>query len=110
MKIAISAQGNTLDSAVDPRFGRCAYFFIVDLADGDVKVLENHANTFATGAGIKSASTIVDEGVQTVLTGQVGPKASHVFETARVHIYQNVTGTVSSAIERYKNGELNQTG
>ena len=30
MKIAITAQGPELDAAVDPRFGRAAYFLIVD--------------------------------------------------------------------------------
>jgi len=30
MRIAISATGPTLDAEVDPRFGRCQYFIIVD--------------------------------------------------------------------------------
>jgi len=30
MKIAITATGPDLDSIVDPRFGRCAYFLIID--------------------------------------------------------------------------------
>ena len=30
MKIAISSTGQTLDSTVDARFGRCPYFLIVD--------------------------------------------------------------------------------
>jgi predicted Fe-Mo cluster-binding NifX family protein len=33
MKIAVSAAGNTLDSLVDPRFGRCAYFIIADVEE-----------------------------------------------------------------------------
>ena len=30
MKICITSQGDTLDSPVDPRFGRCQYFSIVE--------------------------------------------------------------------------------
>lgn len=30
MKIGISATGKDLDSLLDPRFGRCAYFLMVD--------------------------------------------------------------------------------
>ena len=31
MKIAVGSNGNNLDSLIDPRFGRCAYFLIVDV-------------------------------------------------------------------------------
>ena len=33
MKIAISSSGKTLDSPLDPRFGRCAWFLVIDPAD-----------------------------------------------------------------------------
>ncbi|MBW2001843.1 MAG: NifB/NifX family molybdenum-iron cluster-binding protein, partial [Deltaproteobacteria bacterium] len=30
MKIAVSSTGTDLNSEIDPRFGRCAYFIIVN--------------------------------------------------------------------------------
>jgi len=30
LKVAVSASAPSLDAPVDPRFGRCAYFVIVD--------------------------------------------------------------------------------
>jgi len=33
MKIAISSHGNNLDAPIDPRFGRCANFVIVETED-----------------------------------------------------------------------------
>ena len=38
MRIAISSTGKELDSNLDPRFGRAAYFIILDaeLCDADV--------------------------------------------------------------------------
>ncbi len=30
MKIAITSEGNSLNSLIDPRFGRCAFFAIYD--------------------------------------------------------------------------------
>ena len=41
MKIAISATGTTLDAEVDPRFGRCQYFIIVDPETMQFEALEN---------------------------------------------------------------------
>ncbi|MCG8639706.1 MAG: NifB/NifX family molybdenum-iron cluster-binding protein [Desulfobacterales bacterium] len=103
MKIAVSAQGKTLEALIDPRFGRCAYFFIIDVETDDFQVIENDANSYPSGAGIKSAGLVVDQGVSAVLTGRVGPKAAQVLETASIKIYDNVTGTVLEALQQFKN-------
>jgi len=39
MKVAITSSGNTLDALIDPRFGRCAYFIIVDTDTMQFKVI-----------------------------------------------------------------------
>lgn len=108
MKIAISAQGTTLNANVDPRFGRCQYFMIVDTNTGEHHAIANEANASASGAGIKSAGMVVEQGVDAVLSGQVGPNAAQVLETANVKMYNNVSGTVADAIERFKNGEYQE--
>ena len=41
MKIAFSSSGNNLESQLDPRFGRCPKFLIVDLDTMDIDVFEN---------------------------------------------------------------------
>ncbi|MCK5025773.1 MAG: NifB/NifX family molybdenum-iron cluster-binding protein, partial [Nanoarchaeota archaeon] len=44
MRIVISSDGDTIENNVDMRFGRCRYFLIVDIEDGeiiDVKSVEN---------------------------------------------------------------------
>jgi predicted Fe-Mo cluster-binding NifX family protein len=41
MKIAISSTGPDLDAQIDPRFGRCPYFVVVDPATAEFEVLEN---------------------------------------------------------------------
>ncbi len=33
MKIAVTATGATLEAPLDPRFGRCPYFVIVEMDD-----------------------------------------------------------------------------
>jgi predicted Fe-Mo cluster-binding NifX family protein len=41
MKIAITSAGPTLDDPVDPRFGRCAYFVIVQTNDMSFETFYN---------------------------------------------------------------------
>ena len=41
MKIAITSRGETLNSEVDPRFGRAACFIIIDTETMDFSVIEN---------------------------------------------------------------------
>ncbi|MCJ7594880.1 MAG: dinitrogenase iron-molybdenum cofactor biosynthesis protein, partial [Desulfobacterales bacterium] len=41
MKIAVSSTGNHLDSPIDPRFGRCAYFVIIETDDMGFEAFEN---------------------------------------------------------------------
>ena len=41
MKIAVTSTGRELDSPVDPRFGRAAYFLVVDSENFDFEVLDN---------------------------------------------------------------------
>lgn len=41
MKICITSEGKTLDSKVDPRFGRCQYFIIVDSETLVFEAVEN---------------------------------------------------------------------
>ncbi|GAI92280.1 unnamed protein product [marine sediment metagenome] len=49
MKIAITSRGETLDSEVDPRFGRAEYFLIGELESMDFRAIENkNVNAAAT--------------------------------------------------------------
>ena len=50
MRIAISATGSTLDAEVDPRFGRCQHFIIVDPETMEFEAIENNSAMAAGGA------------------------------------------------------------
>jgi len=108
MKIAISATGKDMDSAIDPRFGRAGYFIIVDTESGNiVNVIDNlAAQDAAQGAGINAATLVAGSGAQTVLTGQIGPKAFEVLQASGIKMISNVSGTVREAIEQYRKGAI----
>ncbi len=105
-KIAISSTGETLESAVDPRFGRAEYFIIYDLATDTFEVLRNEAAYEARGAGIATATNLVEKGIQAVITGKCGPKAFAVLATANVKVYPFSGGTVAEAVAQFKQGKL----
>jgi predicted Fe-Mo cluster-binding NifX family protein len=106
MKIAVTSTGKTLDSKVDPRFGRAACFIIVDTETMDFSVIENENVAAAGGAGISSAKVVTDAGAEAVLTGNCGPNAERTLTAAGVKLYTGVTGTVAEAVELFKSGKL----
>ena len=58
MKIAFSSSGTDLQSQLDPRFGRCPMFLIVDLDTMDIEIFENENAALGGGAGIQTAQFI----------------------------------------------------
>ena len=109
MKIGISANGPSLDADVDPRFGRCQYFIIVDLETLEFEALDNTNAMAAGGAGIASAQMVANKGAQVVLTGNCGPNAYQTLAAAEVQVITGVTGKVRDAIEGYKSGQFQAT-
>lgn len=106
MKICISACGKDPDSDVDPLFGRCNYFLIIDPDAGSVTSIKNPGLEASSGAGIRAAEAVVGAGADTLLTGSVGPNSFSVFSEAGIEIYSGVWGTVSSSLREYKSGKL----
>ena len=108
MKIAVSAVGETLDSEVDPHFGRAAGFVVVDAATMGVEYLSNtESGSLAHGAGIAAAERVARTGATVVLTGSVGPKAFQALTAAGLRIGQGVDGmTVRGAVEAFRCGEV----
>jgi predicted Fe-Mo cluster-binding NifX family protein len=106
MKIAISATGTTLDAEVDPRFGRCAYFIIVDPETMQFEALPNESAQASGGAGIAAAQAVAAKGVEAVLTGNCGPNATQVLSSAGIKIITGVSGIVKDAVQSYKAGKL----
>jgi predicted Fe-Mo cluster-binding NifX family protein len=106
MKVAVTSTGKSLDSTVDPRFGRSAYFLIVDMDSLEFEVVDNSDNMNAfKGAGIQAAATISSKGAEVLLTGFCGPNAFKALKTAGIRV-ANVDGTVREVVQAFKGGAL----
>ncbi len=106
MKIAISAMGATLDAEINPRFGRCQYFIIVDPDTMNFEAINNAGGMGSGGAGIATAQLIAGKEVEAVLTGNCGPNAYQVLSAAGIKVITGVSGNVTNAIQSYKSGNL----
>ena len=106
MKIAISAAGPSIEDLVDPRFGRCACFLIIDSVTLKFEVIENSSKNLSGGAGIEAAQRVADQGVTHVLTGRCGPNAEKVLSAAGINIVDGCEGTVREAVERFRSGDV----
>ena len=108
MKICVTAVSGSLDAQLDPRFGRCQYFLIVNSETMESKAIPNKSSYAAHGAGIQAAQTVANSGVEVVITGNVGPNGFRVLSAARIKIVTGVSGSVRDAVEKYKKGQLQE--
>jgi predicted Fe-Mo cluster-binding NifX family protein len=105
VRIAVSSTGTSPDSNVDPRFGRCAHFVVVDTETGEFEALENSNTASAQGAGIATAQMIAEQQVEVVLTGNCGPNAYQTLNAAGIDVITGVSGTVRDALDTFKAGK-----
>ncbi len=107
MKIALSSQGNNLDAPFSPVFGRCPFYILVDTDTMAFQPLPNEAMNASGGAGIQAAQEVARQGVQAIVTGNVGPNAYQVLAAAGVSVYTFASAcTVRQAAEAFKSGQL----
>jgi predicted Fe-Mo cluster-binding NifX family protein len=106
MKIAISSSGANLDEQVDPGFGCCRCFIVIDPETEAFDVLENDAPVSSSGAGIQAAQIVVAAGVDAVITGKLKPNVTDVLEGAGLNVYLGATGTIRDVLKQYQDGRL----
>jgi len=109
MKICVTSTGPSLDAPVDPRFGRCQYFMIVDSETMEYEAMQNPSIGASGGAGIQAAQTVAGKGVSVVVTGNLGPNAVQTLTAAGITMATGAGGTVRDAVEQYKSGGVQQT-
>jgi predicted Fe-Mo cluster-binding NifX family protein len=107
VKVAICAREEGLNAVVDERFGRCAYFVIVDSDSNEL--LQSVRNGYAEatgGAGPQAAQQLSALGVDAVVVGNVGPNAIAALEAAKVRVYGGIEGTVEETMQKFKENRL----
>ncbi|MEW6059723.1 MAG: NifB/NifX family molybdenum-iron cluster-binding protein, partial [Actinomycetota bacterium] len=109
MKIAVTAQGETLNDLVDARFGRAKTLLIADSETGEaVSHDRSMALDAARGAGIRAAQEVAQLGAGVLITGNVGPNAFRALTAAGISVYLTSDCTAAEALERFRRNELTE--
>jgi len=112
MKIAISSADKNINSDVFDIFGRCPYFIILEDKDGKlekVEAVKNEGMDQNSGVGISAAQLVVEKGVDTVITGNIGPRALDVLKQFNVEIYFG-EGVIKDVLQAFLDKKLKRIG
>lgn len=110
MKIAVTSTGLNLESEVSSIFGRSPDFIIANLENGeieDVSPIENPAKS-ERGAGNLAAQFMVDQGVEALISGELGQIAFGILKNAGIKIYKINPGNVEKNLKSFKEGKLEE--
>jgi predicted Fe-Mo cluster-binding NifX family protein len=110
VRVVVTANGADLDAPASPVFGRCPIYVFVETENMQSEAIENPALGAASGAGIQAAQFVVEQGARAVVTGNIGPNALDIFQSAGLPIYLCAGGTVREAVEALKAGQLSVAG
>lgn len=86
MKIAITSTGNSLDSSMDQRFGRCSYFVIYDTDNKGIEFIPNPNKEAEEGAGTASVNIVASRKVEKVISGEFGIKIKSLLDSLSIQM------------------------
>jgi predicted Fe-Mo cluster-binding NifX family protein len=111
MKIILTTYSPDFDSEVDPRFGRGAYFLVVDPDSLTWDAYPNPGVGASGGAGTLAAQFAAKHKVGVVISGDFGPNAFNALQAAGIEMY--LFGTSHNGrevVDRFKAGMLVRVG
>ncbi|MDD2196696.1 MAG: NifB/NifX family molybdenum-iron cluster-binding protein [Bacteroidales bacterium] len=101
MKIAITSTGNTLDSKVDERFGRCSHFVIYDTETKSTEFIPNPNKEVENGAGPASVQLVASKNVGKIVSGEFGMKIKSLVDSLKIQmiVVKDQSKTITDVIE-----------
>ena len=108
MKIALSSEGQTLESPVAERFARCPFFLLVDEEGSLLEALTNQATQAAHGAGGMAVQLLASKGVSALIAPRLGPNAVAALKAAGIRAFEASGMTCEEALKLYNKGSLKE--
>ncbi|MBF0492784.1 MAG: PDZ domain-containing protein [Deltaproteobacteria bacterium] len=101
--VAVAAMGSTSADQVSPMFTKSPYFILVDLKKGTLNAV---ANTQSEATGILAAKWLMQNHIDAVITGRIGPRAYDALSDAKIAVYAGVFGSIEDVIQAFREGKL----
>ncbi|MBN1633356.1 MAG: NifB/NifX family molybdenum-iron cluster-binding protein [Ignavibacteria bacterium] len=103
MKLAVTSTGNSPESGMCEKFGRCKFFVIYDTETENYEAISNFGETMESGAGPKAAEMLIMREVEILLTGNVGDKAENALIKGGIKIVTGYTNKlrVKDVVNKY---------
>lgn len=86
MKVAITSSGNSLESKMDQRFGRCGFFTIYDTENKGMEFIPNPNKEAQEGAGPASVQLVASRNVQKIISGEFGIKIKSLLDSLKIQM------------------------
>lgn len=86
MKVAITSSGNTLESKLDQRFGRCSFFVIYDTETKGMEFIPNPNKDAQEGAGPASVQLVASRNVNKIISGEFGIKIKSLIDSLKIQM------------------------
>jgi len=105
MKVAITSTGNILESSLDQRFGRCAYFVIYDTETKGIEFLPNPNADAQEGAGPASVQLVAGREVKKIISGEFGIKIKSLLDSLKIQmiVLKQPEKSIKEIIDMLKN-------
>jgi predicted Fe-Mo cluster-binding NifX family protein len=101
MIVMFAVENNAgLESKLDCRFGRAAYFLYYDTDEKKILAVdENEFKNEDSGVGIKIGTMAIEKKCGAVIGAQTGPKLSEILREAGIKVIVRNEGAVRDALE-----------
>ncbi len=93
MKIVITSTGDTLDSTIDSRFGRCAFLAIHDTETKSTEFVLNTGKESQESAGPAAVQFVAAHKASKIISGEFGLKIKSLLESLNIEMITNKDST-----------------
>lgn len=84
MKVAITSTGNSPESILDQRFGRCRYFVFYDTVSRETEFIPNPHRDHEERTGQSSVQLMRSNAVQKIVSGEFGIRIKPLLDSLKI--------------------------